>query len=53
MGAPQSPNFKQYQTLAEASAMKPAGLAPLASSHGAASLSLALPRQGVALLVID
>jgi xylan 1,4-beta-xylosidase len=53
MGAPQSPDFKQYQALADASAMKPARLAPLAVKGGTATLNFTLPRQGVALLIVE
>jgi len=53
MGAPPSPDYKQYQLLAEASVMKPAVLAPLALKNGAGTLSYTLPRQGVSLLVIE
>jgi xylan 1,4-beta-xylosidase len=53
MGAPPSPDQKQYQALAAASVMKPVELAPLALKDGAGALQFALPRQGVSLLVIE
>lgn len=53
LGAPPSPDQKQYQLLAQASVMKPATLAPLQPRNGRASLDFTLPRQGVSLLVIE
>jgi len=54
MGAPQSPDEKQYKTLGAASVMQPrAWPAPVAVTRGAADLDFPLPRQGVSLLVVD
>ena len=53
MGSPLSPDFKQYQVLEAASRMAAAELAPLAVKGGAGTLTFALPRQGVTLLLID
>jgi xylan 1,4-beta-xylosidase len=53
MGSPQSPDFKQYQALEAASRMAATELAPLAVKGGAGTLTFALPRQGVTLLLID
>jgi xylan 1,4-beta-xylosidase len=53
MGSPLSPDFKQYQALEAASRMAATELAPLALKGGAGTLTFALPRQGVTLLLID
>ncbi len=54
MGAPQSPDEKQYKVLEAASVMAPAiWPAPLAVSKGATDLDFTLPRQGVSLLVVE
>jgi xylan 1,4-beta-xylosidase len=53
MGSPQSPDFTQYQALEAASRMVPVALSPVALKRGAASVTFALPRQGVTLLLID
>jgi len=53
MGSPQSPDAVQYQALEAASAMPAVALPPLALKDGAASLSFALARQGVTLLIIE
>ncbi|MRV75134.1 beta-xylosidase [Duganella sp. FT92W] len=53
LGSPQSPDLKQFEALEAASKMAQAELAPLAVSHGAASINYVLPRQGVTLLVVD
>ncbi|WP_228895618.1 GH39 family glycosyl hydrolase [Pseudoduganella aquatica] len=53
MGAPQSPNEKQYVELERASVMHPATLPAPAISNGAATIRFALPRQGVTLLVLE
>lgn len=49
MGAPQSPDEKQYALLEAASAMRAEGVSPAA----ARTFTVALPRQGVALLTFD
>ncbi len=54
MGAPQSPDEKQYKILEAASVMSPATWpAPLAVSKGATDLDFTLPRQGVSLLIVE
>jgi len=53
MGAPQSPDEKQYAELERASAMHAAPLPPLAVQHGAANVRFNLPRQGVTLLLLE
>jgi xylan 1,4-beta-xylosidase len=53
MGAPQSPNEKQYAVIEAASAMQPEQLAPLQVQGGQAQLDLTLPRQGVYLLTVQ
>ncbi|QJR03675.1 beta-xylosidase [Sphingobium yanoikuyae] len=52
MGSPQSPDQDQYAQLEAASVMKAETVA-VAGPRGAASIALALPRQGVALLILD
>ncbi|KQM35860.1 GH39 family glycosyl hydrolase [Sphingomonas sp. Leaf10] len=49
MGSPQSPNEKQYAELETASAMREETV----SAAGDRSFTIALPRQGVALLTLD
>ena len=53
MGAPQSPNEKQYVQLEEASVMRATTLPAPTISDGAATIRLTLPRQGVTLLVLE
>jgi xylan 1,4-beta-xylosidase len=53
MGSPQSPNQDQYVQLEAASVMKAQDVAVTRGARGAASIDLELPRQGVALLVLD
>ena len=53
MGAPQSPDQKQYQVLEAASVMAPETLAPLTVKKGAGRVAFRIPRQGVTLLVIE
>jgi xylan 1,4-beta-xylosidase len=53
MGAPQAPDEKQYAQLEAASVMAPVRLPPLAVVDGGASLRFTVPRQGVALLLIE
>jgi xylan 1,4-beta-xylosidase len=52
MGAPQSPNEKQYRELEQAAELKPEKR-PLTVTRGAATIELRLPRQGVVLIEID
>lgn len=53
MGSPQSPNDKQYKQLEAASVMHEETVAATGSTRGGRSFTVGLPRQGVALLVID
>lgn len=53
MGAPQSPDQKQYAVLEAASAMTAETLTPLTLKKGTAALTFRVPRQGVTLLVVD
>jgi xylan 1,4-beta-xylosidase len=52
MGAPQSPNATQYQELEKASELVPQPLQPQRPGVRAPSFDLAIPRQGVALIVL-
>jgi xylan 1,4-beta-xylosidase len=52
IGAPQSPNATQYQELEKASELVPQPLLPVRVRLGARSFDLAVPRQGVVLIVI-
>lgn len=52
MGSPQSPNQDQYKQLEAASQMKSETVA-VTRAAGAAGLDLRVPRQGVALVVLD
>lgn len=52
MGSPQSPDQNQYAQLEAASVMKAESVS-VTGSRGSADLNLTLPRQGVALLVLD
>jgi xylan 1,4-beta-xylosidase len=52
MGSPQSPDQNQYKVLEEASKMKPEAGARVTPAGGAATIEVAVPRQGVALLVL-
>jgi xylan 1,4-beta-xylosidase len=52
MGAPQSPNATQYQELEKASEFVPQPLPSQRARLGARSFDLAVPRQGVALIVL-
>jgi xylan 1,4-beta-xylosidase len=52
MGAPQSPNATQYQELEKASELVPQPLPPQRVRLGARTFDLAVPRQGVALIVL-
>jgi xylan 1,4-beta-xylosidase len=52
MGSPQSPNATQYAELEKASELVPETLKP-GHRRGAASFEITVPRQGVALLLID
>ena len=53
MGSPQSPNEKQYAVLEAASAMEGETVTAAASTRSGQSFTIALPRQGVALLTLD
>lgn len=52
MGAPQSPDEKQYAQLEAASAMQAERVDPAAAGPGGRTFTIALPRQGVALLTL-
>jgi xylan 1,4-beta-xylosidase len=52
MGAPQSPNATQYQELEKASELVPQPLPSQRARMGGRSFDLAVPRQGVALIVL-
>jgi xylan 1,4-beta-xylosidase len=52
MGSPQSPNATQYQELEKASELLPQPLEPQ-SARGSLQFDVAVPRQGVALIVLD
>jgi xylan 1,4-beta-xylosidase len=53
MGSPQSPNQDQYKQLEAASVMHAETLSVATGQRGGASIDLRLPRQGVALIVLD
>jgi xylan 1,4-beta-xylosidase len=53
MGAPQSPNATQYAELEKASELLPESLSMPVRKRGATSFELTVPRQGVALLVVE
>jgi xylan 1,4-beta-xylosidase len=53
MGTPPSPNATQYEQLERASELVPKALPVLARRRGATNLDVLIPRQGVALIVID
>jgi len=53
MGSPLNPNSAQYAALETAAVMQPQALAMRAGARGAAAASIEVPRQGVALVVID
>jgi xylan 1,4-beta-xylosidase len=53
MGAPQSPSGDQYLQLEKASALAPQTLPSRAASGSALEFDVALPRQGVALVVLE
>ena len=53
MGSPQSPNATQYQELELASGFLPQALKPQSARRGTLLFDVAIPRQGVALLVLD
>ncbi|KQU53938.1 beta-xylosidase [Sphingomonas sp. Leaf339] len=53
MGSPQSPDAKQYAELEAASAMRPEEVAPATAPRDGRRFAVTLPRQGVALLVLD
>jgi xylan 1,4-beta-xylosidase len=53
MGAPQSPDAGQYATLEAASAMTPETVRPTTAVGARRTYDLVVPRQGVAMLVIE
>jgi xylan 1,4-beta-xylosidase len=53
MGSPQSPNAAQYEQLEKASALEAQTLQTQAVRRGTVQLDLSIPRQGVALVVLD
>ena len=53
MGSPQSPNAAQYEQLEKASALEAQTLQPQTVRRGTVQLDLSIPRQGVALVVLD
>jgi xylan 1,4-beta-xylosidase len=53
MGAPQSPNGEQYQQLEKASQLVPQTVPAAAAREAAVEFDIVLPRQGVALVVLD
>jgi xylan 1,4-beta-xylosidase len=53
MGSPQSPNAAQYEQLEKASALEAQTLQTKTVRRGTVQLELSIPRQGVALVVLD
>ncbi|KHL24957.1 beta-xylosidase [Croceibacterium mercuriale] len=53
MGSPQAPDSEQYAQMEQASVMQPGTLAVVPGAGGTATATLDLPRQGVALVVLD
>ncbi len=53
MGSPQSPNAAQYEQLEKASALEAQTLQTQTVRRGTVQLDLSVPRQGVALVVLD
>ena len=53
MGSPQSPDANQYAQLEKASELQDEWLKPTASTRRGATFDVTMPRQGVALLIID
>jgi xylan 1,4-beta-xylosidase len=53
MGSPQSPNAAQYEQLEKASALESQTMQPQSAGRGTVQLDLPIPRQGVALVVLD
>jgi xylan 1,4-beta-xylosidase len=53
MGSPQSPTAPQYAVLEKASMLTPEAAKAVAVSGGRATIDVTVPRQGVALLVLD
>jgi len=53
MGSPQSPNAAQYQELEKASELEAQALQPQQLRRGLLQLDVPIPRQGVALIVLD
>ena len=52
LGAPQSPNATQYAELESASELVPQPLKPSGGQRGAMNFDVAIPRQGVALVIL-
>jgi xylan 1,4-beta-xylosidase len=53
MGSPQSPNAVQYQELEKASELEAQALQPQQVRRGLVQFDVSIPRQGVALIVLD
>ena len=53
MGSPQSPNAAQYEQLEKASVLEAQALQTQNVRRGTVQLDLSIPRQGVALVVLD
>jgi xylan 1,4-beta-xylosidase len=53
MGSPQSPNAAQYEQMEKASALEAQSLQPQQLRRGTVQIDLSIPRQGVALVVLD
>ena len=53
MGAPQSPNATQYVQLEKSAAFEPQSLPTQSMRRGTVQIDLSVPRQGVALVVLD
>jgi xylan 1,4-beta-xylosidase len=53
MGSPQSPDATQYEQLEKASALEAQTLRPQRLRRGVVQIDLSIPRQGVALVVLD
>jgi xylan 1,4-beta-xylosidase len=53
MGSPQSPNATQYEQLERASTLEAQSLPTQSVRRGTVQIDLSIPRQGVALVVLD
>jgi len=53
MGSPQSPNATQYEQLEKASTLEAQALQPQQLRRGTVQIDLSIPRQGVALVVLN